>query len=121
MLSFGETILTNSLRNLVPVYAPGIDPEAVIAVGATGVRGLITNATQLADVLFAYTESIDRVFYLVIGCSAACFLFAWPMGFKDIRKKPKPKPAEAPEVQKEDANEVPEIQKDGEVEKDAAA
>ncbi len=134
MLSIGETILTNSLRNLVPVYAPGVNAEAVIAVGATGVRELVTNSTQLAGVLVAYSKSIDRVFYLAIGCSAACFIFAWPMGNKDIRKKPKPKPTETPEDLKgdvKDADDEPEVQSnaDGvsgvqrgaEIEKDTSA
>jgi len=122
MLTFGETILTNSLRNLIPTYAPGVNPETVIAAGATGVRGVITDATQLAGVLVAYSKSIDRVFYLAIGCSAACFLFAWAMGWKDIRKKPKAKKAtEAPEPQKdaEVENDVG-TENDAGVEKDAA-
>jgi hypothetical protein len=89
MLTCGETIFTNSLRETIPTYANGVNPEAIIAAGATGFRGIITNPTQLAGVLIAYSKSIDRVFYLAIGCSCACFFCAWGMGWKDIRKKSK--------------------------------
>lgn len=89
MLTCGETIFTNSLRETIPAYANGVNPEAIIAAGATGFRGIITNPTQLAGVLIAYSKSIDRVFYLAIGCSCACFFCAWGMGWKDIRKKSK--------------------------------
>jgi hypothetical protein len=89
MLTCGETIFTNSLRETIPTYANGVNPEAIIAAGATGFSDIITNPTQLAGVLIAYSKSIDRVFYLAIGCSCACFFCAWGMGWKDIRKKSK--------------------------------
>lgn len=89
MLTCGETIFTNSLRDTIPTYAKGVNPEAIILAGATGIRAIITDPTQLAGVLIAYSKSVDRVFYLAIGCSCACFLFSWGMGWKDIRKKPK--------------------------------
>ncbi|KIM95352.1 hypothetical protein OIDMADRAFT_206451 [Oidiodendron maius Zn] len=88
MLTCGETIFTNSLRDTIPTYE-GVNPEAIILAGATGIRAIITDPTQLAGVLIAYSKSVDRVFYLAIGCSCACFLFSWGMGWKDIRKKPK--------------------------------
>lgn len=91
MLSFGETIFTNSLRNTIPTYAKGVSPEAIIHAGATGLRAVVTDPNKLAGVLVAYSKSVDRVFYLAIGCSGACFLIAWGMGWKDIRKKSKAK------------------------------
>lgn len=94
MLTCGETIFTNSLRDTIPIYAKGVNPEAIVVAGATGVRAIITDPTQLAGVLIAYSKSIDRVFYLAIGCSCACFLCAWGMGWKDIRKKSKTEPQE---------------------------
>jgi hypothetical protein len=94
MLTCGETIFTNSLRDTIPIYAKGVNPEAIVVAGATGVRAIITDPTQLAGVLIAYSKSIDRVFYLAIGCSCACFLCALGMGWKDIRKKSKTEPQE---------------------------
>lgn len=87
-LTIGETIFTNSLKTTIPIYAQGVNPETVIEAGATGFRACITNSTELAGVLVAYSKSVNRVFYLAIGCSCACFLCAWGKGWKDIRKKP---------------------------------
>lgn len=89
MLTFGETIFTNSLRNTIPIYAKGVNPGAIVDAGATKLRAIVTDPKILAGVLTAYSKSIDRVFYLAIGCSSVGFLFAWGMGWKDIRKKSK--------------------------------
>ena len=99
MLSIGQTIFTTGLRTNVPKYATGVSAESVIAAGATGLRQAIPDPTTLREVLFAYSKSIQSVYYLAIGCSGACFVFAWGMGWKDIRKKSssKPKPAPAQE------------------------
>ena len=99
LLTCGETIFTTSLRDTIPKYAPGVDPEVVIAAGATGISKVITDPMELARVLVAYSKSIDRVFYLAVACSCAYFLTAWGMGWKDIRKKKE----KAGEVQKEEA------------------
>ncbi|KAI0376197.1 putative MFS multidrug transporter [Hypomontagnella monticulosa] len=85
-LSFSETIFTNSLKTLIPEYAPSVDPQTVIDAGATGFRGSISSSA-LANVLLAYAQSVDRVFYLTAGASVACFIFAWGTGWVDIRKK----------------------------------
>ncbi|KAL9065886.1 MAG: hypothetical protein Q9161_007939 [Pseudevernia consocians] len=47
----------------------------------------IVSGTDLAGVLIAYAKSIDRIFYLAAGLGAGCFVFAWGMGWKDLRKK----------------------------------
>lgn len=85
-LSFSETIFTNSLTTLIPEYAPSVEPQTVIDAGATGFRGSISSSV-FANVLLAYFQSVDRVFYLTAGASVACFIFAWGNGWVDIRKK----------------------------------
>ncbi|RHZ62631.1 hypothetical protein CDV55_106177 [Aspergillus turcosus] len=90
-LTFGETTFTNSLRNTIPTYAKGVNSQAIVEAGASNIRAIVTNPNTLAGVLVAYSKSIDRVFYLTIACSGIAFLFAWGMGWKDIRKKQKPK------------------------------
>lgn len=85
-LSFSDTIFTNSLKSLIPKYAPSVDPEAVIAAGATEFRNILSG-NDLANVLVAYAKSVDPVFYLTAGAGVGCFVFAWGMGWKDIRKK----------------------------------
>jgi hypothetical protein len=86
-LSFADTIFTNSLKSELPQYAPSVNPEVVIAAGATAIRNVVAK-NELAGVLVAYGKSVDRVFYLTAGAAVGCFCFAWGMGWKDIRKKP---------------------------------
>ncbi|KAI9667450.1 MAG: hypothetical protein M1821_000266 [Bathelium mastoideum] len=85
-LSFCDTIFTNSLKTLVPKYAPSVDPEVIINAGATGFRTVISKVQQ-TGVLVAYSKVVDRVFYFTTGLAAASFAFCWFMGFNDIRKK----------------------------------
>jgi hypothetical protein len=93
-LSFADTIFTNSLKSQLPQYAPSVNPEVVIAAGATAIRNVVAK-NELAGVLVAYGKSVDRVFYLTAGAAVGCFCFAWGMGWKDIRKK---KPVERGEA-----------------------
>lgn len=92
-LSFSQTILTNSLRSLVPQFAPNVDAESIIAAGATGVRAVVS-AADLQGVLVAYSKSIDRVFYLCAGASGGVFIASFGMGWKDIRPKIDPPEAQ---------------------------
>ncbi|OTB10378.1 hypothetical protein K445DRAFT_70393 [Daldinia sp. EC12] len=85
-LSFAETIFSNSLKTLIPRYAPSVNPEIIINAGATGFRTIISPA-QLANVLVAYSKSVDRIFYMTAGMGVVCFVFLWGIGWKDIRKK----------------------------------
>ncbi|PMD64171.1 MFS general substrate transporter [Hyaloscypha bicolor E] len=85
-LSFSDTILTNSLKTLLPKYSPSVDPQAVINAGATGFRTILQGA-DLVNVVVVYAKSVDRVFYLTAGAAVGSFMSCWFMGFKDIRKK----------------------------------
>lgn len=85
-LSFAETIFSNSFATLLPQDAPNVNPQTVISTGATGFRAVVSKA-DLGGVLKAYSKSIDRNFYLIVGMGFGCFLFAWGMGWKDLRKK----------------------------------
>ncbi|KAH6714975.1 MFS multidrug transporter [Leptodontidium sp. MPI-SDFR-AT-0119] len=86
-LTLGQTIFTSSLRVKIPEYAPSVEPNMVIAAGATAIRVVITDKIQLAGVLLAVSRSLNRVFYLTTGAAVGSFCFAWGMGWKDIRKK----------------------------------
>jgi hypothetical protein len=57
----------------------------VIAAGATGFRGIVSEAS-LAGVLLAYSKSIGHIFYLVAALSVLQFFFAWGMGWKNVGK-----------------------------------
>lgn len=85
-LSLGETIYSNSFGNLISEYAPSVNVQDIIHAGATGFRKFVSGA-DLESVLTAYAKSIDRVFYMAAGLAAGSFVFAWGMGWKDLRKK----------------------------------
>ncbi|KAF5871055.1 putative mfs multidrug transporter protein [Botrytis fragariae] len=85
-LSLGETIYSNSFQTLIPQYAPGVNATKVIDAGATAFRGFLSG-DELEGVLNADAKSIDCIFYMAAGLAAGCFVFAWGMGWKDLRAK----------------------------------
>lgn len=101
LVSFGNTIFSNSLRTLIPQYAPSVDPDTAIAAGATGLRSAVPSSV-LENVLIAYAKSVDRVFYLGAACGACTFLLAWGMGWKDIRKTKEPQPSQPQQAQEQE-------------------
>ena len=85
-LSIADTVFTNKLRAWIHQFAPTVNPQIVINAGATGVRQVVS-PQDLSGVLTAYAKSCDDVFFLATAASAAAFLFAWGLGWTDIRKK----------------------------------
>ena len=85
-LSLAQTIFGNSFKTLLAEYAPSVDGQRVIEAGATAFRGFVTGP-EISGVLIAYAKSIDHVFYLAVGMAVGCFVFAWGMGWKDLRKR----------------------------------
>lgn len=83
-LMVSQTIFSNSLRKQIMQKAPGVNADLILGIGARLVRQSVRDE-QLASVLQAYSDSVDRVMYLGIGISVAAFSFAWGLGWKDIR------------------------------------
>ncbi|KAK7966150.1 MFS multidrug transporter [Apiospora aurea] len=86
------TIFTQSLEAEITVRAPSIPPAAVSAAGASGdgVQALVPPGSPpelLGEVLLSYSNSVDRVFYLVTACAVITFVTAWGVGWKDTRQK----------------------------------
>lgn len=86
-LTIANTIFNNSLRTLIPEYAPSINPQVVIDAGATGIRDAVSDGPVLYQVLSAYSEAIDNTFYISAASLAVSLFFVWGTGWKDIRKK----------------------------------
>ena len=85
-LSIADSVLTNSLRSLLSLNAPGVDVQLVISAGAYGFKKVVP-AEMLAGVLKAYAQSIDHVFYLCVGLAGASLFICCNMGWVDIRKE----------------------------------
>ena len=86
-----NAIFSNSLRHELQQRAEqiGRTPDAIVVAGVRGIRDLVSD-TRLTAVLTAYSKSIDHVMYLGIGGSVAVLVFAWGLGWTDIRKIEKP-------------------------------
>lgn len=92
-LTFADVIFSTGLKSQVPQYAPKVDPQVIIAAGATGIRNVVS-VQDLPAVLKAYAKSVDHVFYLAAALGVVGVVFSFGMGWKDIRKQ---KPATATE------------------------
>ncbi|KAI0160958.1 MFS general substrate transporter [Hypoxylon sp. FL1284] len=95
-LIVAQTIFSNSLRDRIEALVPGTDAGRIIAAGARSVRAVVPPGPQLAGVLQAYADSVDRVMYLGVAISAAAFVFAWGLGWKDVRVEKRKRGAEIP-------------------------
>ncbi|KAF2148175.1 putative MFS multidrug transporter [Myriangium duriaei CBS 260.36] len=85
-LSLADTIITNSLRSLLPRFVPIAEADSIIDAGIYNFRQVATSQT-LPGVLEAFARSIDRVFYMATALALLSFLFAWGMGWYDIRRQ----------------------------------
>lgn len=86
VLTLCNLIFVESLKSQIPLQAPNANAAAIIKAGATGFRAIV-DPGDLSQVLVAYANSIDRVFYLVAAMAATCGVVLWGMGWQDIRKK----------------------------------
>jgi hypothetical protein len=60
-ISFGETLFTNQLRTGLAHFAPTVDAEKILAVGATAFRTVVT-PSQVPGVVLAYNQALTRIF-----------------------------------------------------------
>ncbi|BCS21712.1 MDR family MFS transporter [Aspergillus puulaauensis] len=92
----GEVIFTQQLVKQILSHAPSVSLEAALAAGASSssVRALVPGGSpELGGVLLAFSNSVDKVFYLLMGLCLAGLIAAFGMGWVDIRKnKKKPEP-----------------------------
>lgn len=85
-LTLYNVIFAATLKAQLALRSPNQNAQAIIDAGATGFHAII-EADELPSILVAYSDSIDRVFYLVAALAASCGVFVWGMGWHDVRKK----------------------------------
>jgi len=89
----GEVIFTQQLVKQIQAHAPSVKVDAALAAGASSssLRALVPpGSPELQGVLLAFSNSVDKVFYLLMSLSLAGFVAAFGMGWVDTRKKNKP-------------------------------
>ena len=85
-LTLYNTIFDTSLRTQLRTYAPGSNPELIIAAGATRFRSFVS-PQALPGVLQAFSTSLDHTFYLQAGAGVVAWFTAWGMGWTVIGNK----------------------------------
>jgi hypothetical protein len=84
-LALSQTVFNTGLTSALKQYAPEVSAQTVLAAGATGVRGAVSDAV-LPHVLQAYTVAINHVFYLGAGAAAGAALACVGMGMHSIKQ-----------------------------------
>lgn len=100
LITVANTIFQESLKSKIPIAAPSVGVQAVIAAGgsAEAVKKLAPAGSATMDgILRSYSESFGNVFYLWAGFCVAAFAVSFGMGWIDLRKLEK-KPAKREEV-----------------------
>ncbi|CAI6084298.1 unnamed protein product [Clonostachys chloroleuca] len=100
-ITIANTIFQESLKSKIPIAAPSVGVQAVIAAGgsAEAVQKLAPAGSATMDgILRSYSESFGNVFYLWVGFSVAAFAVSFGMGWFDLRKLEKKKPVKPEEV-----------------------
>ncbi|POS80202.1 major facilitator superfamily transporter [Diaporthe helianthi] len=86
LISVANTVFDDSLASQIRENAPQVNPQAVIAAGATAFREVVP-VEDLPAVIRSYAISFQRTFYLAITLSALCFFTSLGLGNRDVRAK----------------------------------
>ncbi|CAK5266378.1 unnamed protein product [Mycena citricolor] len=85
-VSVGQNVFTNKLVAGLTQYAPGLDPNLVLAAGATNLRSIVPT-DKLAGVLLAYSKALDSAYYVAVAMSALTGFGCIAMEWKSIKGK----------------------------------
>jgi hypothetical protein len=92
-ITAANVIFTHELRKELVARLPDVNADIIIDAGAGAVSEVVSGA-DLPQVLWSYSRGVRATFLLAVGTSCAMVLSSFGMGWKDIRKKPAPTPAE---------------------------
>lgn len=83
-ISIAQNIFANTLVKEVPKYAPGMDPQVLLAAGATNIRSVVP--PELLDgVLFAYNQAVTTSYILAIACGGLAALSSVMFEWKSVK------------------------------------
>jgi hypothetical protein len=85
-LTVSNTIFNQDIPGQLAAHAPNVNAEAIIKAGATAFRSFVS-PEDLPGVLLAYSNSVDKTFYVAAAAGVGAFVSAWAMGWTDLRKK----------------------------------
>jgi hypothetical protein len=85
-ISIAQNIFVSTLAKDIARFAPGVDPVAVIAAGATHVRDVV-GKNLLPGVLHAYSHAVTSAFVLPIATSGMAFVMSLFVEWGSIKGK----------------------------------
>lgn len=85
-ISVAQNIFSNALRTEIPKYAPNVDPQTIIAAGATYIRK-VTPPEALPGVLEAYNSALTQAYILSIATAGIAFCCSFLFEWKSVKGK----------------------------------
>ena len=83
-VSAAQSVFNNILLAKTPLYAPGVDPSQLIAVGATSIRSVFA-AEQIPGILGAYMAGLKAAWAMGIGLAGVTVLISLLPEWKSIK------------------------------------
>lgn len=80
----GESALANVLLKKLPVYVPNLNPERVLAVGATELK-TVFSAAQLPGIQHAYMDGLHTAWAIAITCAGMCLVASFFGKWRNIK------------------------------------
>jgi hypothetical protein len=84
-LAIGENIFVSSLVKHLHIYAPELDAEKVVLVGAEGLRKVVQAGPDLHGALLAYDAAITQTFYLTAAGAVVGFFCSFGMEWRSVK------------------------------------
>ncbi|TDL27600.1 putative major facilitator superfamily transporter [Rickenella mellea] len=85
-ISIAQNIFATNLVKEVAKHTTGIDPQTILATGATHIREVVP-ASQLSGVLYAYDLAINKAFILPIAVGTATLIVGFFVEWKSVKGK----------------------------------
>ncbi|KAF4470310.1 aflatoxin efflux pump AFLT [Fusarium albosuccineum] len=83
-VTVGNTVFTNTLYNRIREYVPGLDPDFVIATGATNIRSVI-RTDWLDGVVQAYNDALTTSFYVGTATASVTIIGALLVEWRSVK------------------------------------
>ncbi|TWU72845.1 hypothetical protein ED733_002466 [Metarhizium rileyi] len=85
-VSAGQAVFTNRLEEYVREFAPQVDPRAVLAAGATGIRSVFAEKV-LDGIVRSFNSALTNCFWVSTATAAAAITGAVFVEWKSVKGK----------------------------------
>jgi hypothetical protein len=85
-VSVGQNVFTNKLVELIPQYAPGVDPAYILSLGATSIQSTVS-AIDLPGVTQAYNDALTHTFTAFTGIACVSVIGSLIVEWKSVKGK----------------------------------